>query len=99
MWHGGWPRSSGSGTYAMPSANGGYEPLLRKALERIEELEAELAAARSQAPEPGSAPEPGPVAVVGLSCRFPGAAGSREYWRLLAGGAGAITEVPADRWD
>ncbi|MFJ4653369.1 type I polyketide synthase [Nocardia sp. NPDC088792] len=40
-----------------------------------------------------------PIAVVGYSCRFPGADGPAEFWRLLAAGRDAITEVPADRWD
>jgi acyl transferase domain-containing protein len=39
-----------------------------------------------------------PVAIVGIGCRFPGARGPGEFWRLLAGGVDAITEVPADRW-
>ena len=37
------------------------------------------------------------VAVVGLSCRFPGAAGPEEFWKLLASGTDAVTEAPADR--
>jgi acyl transferase domain-containing protein len=41
----------------------------------------------------------GPVAVVGLGCRFPGGANDPEsFWRLLDAGADAIREVPADRW-
>lgn len=41
-----------------------------------------------------------PIAIVGLSCRFPGGADSPErYWRLLKDGVDAITEVPAVRWD
>ncbi|MEV4148836.1 type I polyketide synthase [Amycolatopsis sp. NPDC049691] len=48
----------------------------------------------------GFASTPGePVAVVGLSCRFPGADGPDAFWRLLTDGRSAITEVPADRWD
>ncbi len=39
-----------------------------------------------------------PVAIVGLACRFPGAPDAAAYWRLLAGGVDAISEVPADRW-
>ncbi|HEU5354403.1 MAG TPA: SDR family NAD(P)-dependent oxidoreductase [Actinocrinis sp.] len=39
------------------------------------------------------------VAVVGIACRFPGANGLSEFWRLLSGGGDAITEVPADRYD
>jgi len=39
-----------------------------------------------------------PIAVVGLSCRFPGARSPEEFWRLLEAGKDAVTEVPADRW-
>jgi acyl transferase domain-containing protein/aryl carrier-like protein len=40
-----------------------------------------------------------PIAVIGIGCRFPGRANDPEsFWRLLAGGVDAITEVPADRW-
>ncbi|MFF9105228.1 type I polyketide synthase, partial [Streptomyces rubrogriseus] len=37
------------------------------------------------------------VAVVGLSCRFPGAAGPAEFWKLLTEGREAVGEPPADR--
>ncbi|MFJ9785948.1 type I polyketide synthase [Amycolatopsis sp. NPDC101161] len=48
----------------------------------------------------GFASTPGePVAVVGLSCRLPGADGPEAFWRLLTDGRSAITEVPANRWD
>jgi acyl transferase domain-containing protein len=40
-----------------------------------------------------------PIAVVGLSCRLPGAGDPAAFWRLLTAGADAITEVPAERWD
>jgi acyl transferase domain-containing protein len=39
------------------------------------------------------------IAIVGLSCRLPGAADPRSFWRMLRGGASGITDVPADRWD
>ena len=39
-----------------------------------------------------------PVAVVGISCRLPGAADPDEFWRLLHAGVDAVAEVPADRW-
>lgn len=40
-----------------------------------------------------------PVAVIGMSCRFPGAETIGEYWQLLVEGRDAIGEVPAGRWD
>ena len=40
------------------------------------------------------------VAVVGMSCRFPGGADNPEdYWRLLVDGRDLISEIPADRFD
>lgn len=39
------------------------------------------------------------MAIVGIGCRFPGAKSPQEFWRLLADGVDAITEVPANRFD
>src|SRR5262249_51357672 len=40
------------------------------------------------------------IAIIGMSCRFPGGAIDPErYWRLLREGVDAVTEVPRDRWD
>jgi acyl transferase domain-containing protein len=39
-----------------------------------------------------------PIAIVGMACRFPGAAGVESYWQLLVQGVDAITEVPPERW-
>jgi len=38
------------------------------------------------------------IAVIGMSCRFPGAGTLEEYWRLLAEGRSAIRPVPRQRW-
>ncbi|MYZ37430.1 MULTISPECIES: polyketide synthase, partial [unclassified Streptomyces] len=38
------------------------------------------------------------VAVVGLSCRLPGAPGPSDFWDLLRTGTSAITGVPEGRW-
>jgi myxalamid-type polyketide synthase MxaB len=41
-----------------------------------------------------------PIAIIGMSCRFPGGANDPEaFWRLLRDGVDAITEVPPQRWD
>ena len=40
-----------------------------------------------------------PIAVVGIGCKFPRAAGPEAFWSLLQNGIDAVREVPADRWD
>ncbi|CAO3460592.1 hypothetical protein [Azospirillum argentinense] len=40
-----------------------------------------------------------PIAVIGLSCRFPGAPDADHFWRNLMDGVDSVGEVPAERWD
>ncbi len=40
-----------------------------------------------------------PIAIIGASCRFPGANGLEEFWQLLREGRNAVSKVPKDRWD
>ena len=39
-----------------------------------------------------------PIAIVGMSCLFPGASGLQEYWANVRDGFDAITDVPASHW-
>ncbi|MBL8150512.1 MAG: mycocerosate synthase, partial [Blastocatellia bacterium] len=39
------------------------------------------------------------IAVIGISCRFPGAENYIQYWEILKQGSVTVTEVPRDRWD
>ncbi|MFC5056498.1 SDR family NAD(P)-dependent oxidoreductase [Saccharothrix xinjiangensis] len=51
-------------------------------------------AARGRAPAaPGE-----PVAVIGMSCRLPGASSPAGFWRMLRDGVDAVGEAPPDRW-
>ncbi|NEB70798.1 hypothetical protein G3I39_27625, partial [Streptomyces fulvissimus] len=38
-------------------------------------------------------------AVIGMACRFPGAADIEGYWKLLTSGTSAVGDVPPGRWD
>ncbi|MEP6948357.1 MAG: SDR family NAD(P)-dependent oxidoreductase [Ginsengibacter sp.] len=39
-----------------------------------------------------------PIAVIGMTCRFPGAKDIESFWQLLCDGIDTICEVPSDRW-
>lgn len=42
----------------------------------------------------------GPIAIVGMGCRFPGGSNTtHQFWDNLLAGHDAITDVPAVRWD
>jgi amino acid adenylation domain-containing protein len=60
------------------------------------------AAARRSMPasrtEPAAEAQPTDIAIIGMSCRFPGAHDLPAYWRLLSEGRNAIARVPRDRW-
>ncbi|WP_019971735.1 type I polyketide synthase [Mycobacterium sp. 141] len=52
-------------------------------------------------PQPASVPTSTdePIAIVAVSCRFPGAPNPEAFWDLLSGGVDAIREIPEDRFD
>ncbi|UII27311.1 alpha/beta fold hydrolase [Fulvivirga maritima] len=40
-----------------------------------------------------------PIAIVGLSCRFPKAHNLQEFWNMLEKGIDAVEKIPINRWD
>jgi acyl transferase domain-containing protein/aryl carrier-like protein len=39
------------------------------------------------------------VAIIGMSCRFPGARDVREFWANLLNKVDSVREIPSERWD
>ena len=69
-----------------------HSALLRSALETVERMQGKLDAVERARTEP--------IAIIGMSCRFPGGANSpEEFWQLMCDGRDAIQEPPAGRWD
>jgi acyl transferase domain-containing protein len=75
---------------SIPQRFGNLSPL-KQALLALEEMEARLAASDRQRNEP--------IAVIGMGCRFPGAANPEKFWRALQSGTDAVTEIPKSRWN
>ncbi|MGC6493940.1 MAG: SDR family NAD(P)-dependent oxidoreductase, partial [Myxococcota bacterium] len=60
-------------------------------------LEASDAAVAGDADQP-VVPQEGPIAVVGMACRVPGADTPDTFWDLLCRGEDMVGPVPASRW-
>ncbi|MBW4454228.1 MAG: polyketide synthase dehydratase domain-containing protein [Nostoc indistinguendum CM1-VF10] len=66
-------------------------PLQRAAL-AIKEMQSKLDKIERKKTEP--------IAIIGMSCRFPGGANDPEsFWQLLHDGVDAIQDIPSSRWD
>ncbi|WP_438004487.1 type I polyketide synthase [Sorangium sp. So ce321] len=65
-------------------------PVVKQALLTIKKLQAKLDAEARARTEP--------IAIIGMACRFPGAATPEAFWELLEQKRDAVTEVPAARW-
>ncbi|MFI2078589.1 type I polyketide synthase, partial [Streptomyces triculaminicus] len=66
-----------------------------------EEAESDTSGASSPVPAVVAGPADDPIAIVAMSCRFPGGVASPEQlWRLVADGREALGDFPSDRgWD
>ncbi len=62
-------------------------------------LAPQLEVGGSDAGKESARPGPEPIAIIGIGCRFPGAASVESFWQSLRDGVDAVTEVPAARWD
>ncbi|MFE5118927.1 type I polyketide synthase [Streptomyces sp. NPDC056669] len=70
----------------------------------VDHLRAEVQGTRGAVAAPVATAAPvddDPIAIVGMSCRFPGGVRSPEdLWQLVAGGGDAISDFPSNRgWD
>jgi len=64
------------------------EILLRRSLQTIKELKQQSLRTKE------------PIAVIGMSCRFPGGCSSPEaFWEFLKNKGDGVRDVPAERWD
>ena len=69
----------------------GHLSPIKQAFLALEEMEVRLEAKERAETEA--------IAIIGMSCRFPGGANDPEaFWDLLKSGIDAAIEVPADRW-
>lgn len=46
-----------------------------------------------------TAPQPEPIAITGMACRFPGAPSLDAFWAALREGLDAVSAVPSQRWN
>lgn len=66
--------------------------LIRNALKAIDVLDTQIEELKAAAREP--------VAIIGMSCRFPGGAHTPQaFWDMLIQKKDAVTDAPDERWD
>jgi acyl transferase domain-containing protein/SAM-dependent methyltransferase len=82
------PRAASSAVSSAASSADGEWPALRR---RVEQRRAAQLGSTAQAGHE-------PIAIIGVSARYPGAAGLDEYWDVLQAGKDCVGEIPAERW-
>jgi malonyl CoA-acyl carrier protein transacylase len=66
------------------------KPTTGQLFQALEEARSKLEAVQKSKSEP--------IAIIGMSCRFPGARDTESFWHLLSHGVNAIQEIPESRW-
>ena len=55
---------------------------------------------KDETPILSSIPEENDIAIIGMSCRFPGGCNTpEEFWEFLSKGGDGIVDMPKERWD
>ncbi|XXY19533.1 SDR family NAD(P)-dependent oxidoreductase [Sorangium sp. So ce216] len=90
--------SAGAPLPDADASGGEPSPPAAPSLAAIAEDPPALADGAARAALAAEAPGAADIAVIGASCRFPGASSLEEFWRLLAEGRSAIRHVPPQRW-
>ncbi len=78
------------------------EVLIRMQLATPEQIDMALQLQRTQgdsAPSAVQHRQQAPIAIIGMSCRFPGAENTAAFWEGLSAGFDGVDEVPQERWD
>jgi myxalamid-type polyketide synthase MxaC len=75
---------------SLPPGTGVVASQVKQALAALRTLQSQLDEERRRQTEP--------IAILGMGCRYPGAAGPDALWRLLLSGDDPVTDVPESRW-
>jgi polyketide synthase PksN len=89
--------AGGMASISLPPSRGGGEGERPRSRRRFPPVRSRIAA--TSATREGVPVGPEPVAVIGMSGRFPMAADLQQFWRNLQEGKDCISEIPPDRWD
>ncbi|ABI91465.1 methyltransferase domain protein [Burkholderia ambifaria AMMD] len=68
-----------------------YKALLKSSIRKIQEQDRRIRELESGVDEP--------VAIIGMSCRFPGAPDAEAFWRAIEAGADTVTTMTGQRWE